>query len=166
MARRMETPPPEFSDIAKTLACPTRCGGAGPANSANSRVAPQRVDHAGAAVVDGIDLKTGRRIVPYEPLINWTRPYPTVDQDVRGTRCRGSHGPEIGAMPGPSSLEAPAIRQWAPPAPPERPADIGIPRADPPHQMVQEARWNSWPLPLKDGQTDTRRAVPTSRPMA
>ena len=83
------------------------------------------------------DPQTGRRIVPYEPLINWTRPYPSVDQNVRGPNAAGAYGPEIGAMPGPSSLEAPAIKQSAPLARPERPADINI-RPDPAHPTVQE----------------------------
>jgi len=98
------------------------------------------------------DPKTGRRIVPYEPLINWTRPYPTVDQSVRGTGTAGAYGPEIGAMPSPSSLDAPAIKQWASSVPTENPADLNS-RPYSPRPMVQEARWNSW-FPPKDAQTD------------
>jgi hypothetical protein len=94
------------------------------------------------------DPQTGRRIVPYEPLINWTRPYPTVDQNVRGTGIAAADGPEIEA-----SLEAPAIKQWAPPAPPERLADINT-RPDPARPIVQEPKWTSWPQPLEDGQPD------------
>lgn len=92
-----------------------------------------------------IDPETGRRIVPYEPLINWARPYPTVDQNVRGTDAAEPYGPEIGAMPGPSSVAVPAINQWAPPDPLERLADINT-LADSPPPTVPEARWN-WPQP-------------------
>lgn len=90
-----------------------------------------------------IDPETGRRIAPYEPLINWTRPYPAVDQNVRGTDAAEAYGPEIGAMPGPSSVAVPAINQWAPPDPLERRADINTRAASPP-PTVPEARWNSW----------------------
>ena len=87
------------SEYRANVGRPTRRGGAGSANSTVSRMASQRVDDAGAAVVDGIDPQTGRRIVPYEPLINWTRPYPTVDQNVRGTGIAAADGPEIEASP-------------------------------------------------------------------
>lgn len=90
------------------------------------------------------DPKTGRRIVPYEPLINWTRPYPTVHQDAHGTDSVGASGTEMGGMPGPPSLEALAARQWAPPALPERPADTST---HPDRPTMRETRWNSWSQP-------------------
>jgi hypothetical protein len=92
------------------------------------------------------DPQTGRRIVPYEPLVNWTRLYPSVDENMHGANAAGVYAPEIEAKLGRSSLEAPAIKQWAPSVPPERLPNIDA-RADSPSPMVQEARWNSWPQP-------------------
>lgn len=40
------------------------------------------------------DPQTGRRVVPHAPLTNWTRPYPPVDQNVRGT----GKAPSIGGI--------------------------------------------------------------------
>lgn len=97
------------------------------------------------------DPKTGRRIVPYGPLINWTRPYPTVHQDVHGKDAVGAYGAEIGATADLSSLEALASKQWAPPASPERSAAIST---GPDRPTMQETRWNSWSQPLKDSQPD------------
>lgn len=69
------------------------------------------------------DPRTGRRIVPYEPVINWTRRDLTNHHDEHGTNAVGAYEGGIGAMPDPSSVEALATEQWAPPAPPRGPAD-------------------------------------------
>ena len=55
-------------------------------------------------------------------------------------------------MPGPSSLEAPAIKQSVPIARLERRADINV-RPDPAHQTTQET--SSWSQPLNDDKADT-----------
>jgi hypothetical protein len=151
----LETPLPESSDTAQTLVLP-------PGVEEPDQPTPQLPEWLRNVLAmpvprlsTAFDPQTGRRIVPYEPLINWTRPYPSADQNARGHDAAGAYGPEIGAMPDPSSLEVPAIQQWAPPIPPEIPADINT-RADSPPLMVQEAKWNSWPQPLKDGQTGTQ----------
>jgi hypothetical protein len=147
-------PSPETSDIAETSTLPPGVEEPEPAPQI-----PQWLYNVLTIPVPrlstAIDPETGRRIVPYEPLINWTRPYPTVDQNVRGTDAVDAYGPEIRAMPGPSSIEVPAINQWVPSAPPERLPDINPPAASPP-PMVRQARWNPWPQPLKDGQTGTQ----------
>jgi len=143
---RVETPLPASSDTAQTLALP-------PGVEEPDPPTPQLPDWLRNVLAmpvpqlsTAFDPQTGRRIVPYEPLINWTRPPPSVDEDIRGASAAGANAPEIAAMLGRSSREAPAIKQWAPSVPPARLADIDA-RADSPPPMVREARWNSWPQP-------------------
>jgi hypothetical protein len=146
----VETPPPESSDTTQTLPVP-------PGVDEPDLPTPQPPEWLRNVLAmpvpqlsTAFDPQTGRRIVPYEPLINWTRPYPSVDENVRGRDAAKAYGPELGAMPGPSSLEAPAIEQPAPFARLEKPADINAPSTA--HQAAQKAR--SWSQLLKDGQPD------------
>ncbi|MBI2736881.1 MAG: hypothetical protein HYX38_10095 [Rhodospirillales bacterium] len=143
---RLETPLPAPSDTAQTLALP-------PGVEEPNPPTPQLPDWLRNVLAmpvpqlsTAFDPQTGRRIVPYEALVNWTRPYPSVDENMRGAGAAGAYAPEIAAMLGRSSLEAPAIKQWAPSVPPARLADIDA-HADSPPSTVPEARWNSWPQP-------------------
>lgn len=145
----LETPLPESSDTAQTLALP-------PGVEEPDQPTPQLPEWLRNVLAmpvprlsTAFDPQTGRRIVPYEPLINWARPYPSVDQDVRGPDAAGAYGPAIGAMPGPSS--ASAIKQPAPIARLERGGDINT-RSNPAHQTAQET--SSWTRLLNDGQPD------------
>jgi hypothetical protein len=146
----IDTAAPETSDTAQTSTVPLGVEKPDPAPQIPDwlyNVLTMPVPRLSTA----FDPKTGRRIVPYEPLINWTRPYPTVHQNVRGTDTAGAYEAKIGEMSGPSSLEALATKQLAPPALPERPVDFST-RPDRP--IMQETRWNSWSQPLKDSQPD------------
>ena len=148
----VETPPPESSDTAQTLPVPPGVEEPDPPTPQPPEWLRNVLAMPVPQLSTAFDPQTGRRIVPYEPLINWTRPYPSVDQNARGHDAAGAYAPEIEASPGRASPIAPAIKQWAPPVRPARPADI-ITRAEFPPPMAQEARWNSWPQPLKDSQT-------------
>jgi hypothetical protein len=142
-------PPPESSDIAKTSTLPPTVEDPEPAPQLPNwlyNVLTMPVPRLSTA----FDPQTGRRIIPNEPLVNWTRPYPTVDQNMRETGP-GTYGPRV--TTGPSSLEAPSIRQWASPVTPEEPADPNA-RPDSPRTIVPEATRNRWSQPLQDAQTD------------
>lgn len=152
---RLETPLPASSDTAQTLALPPGVEDPDPPT-------PQLPDWLRNVLAmpvpqlsTAFDPQTGRRIVPYEPLINWTRPHPSVDEDMRGANAAGAIVPEIAAMRDRTSLEAPAIKQWAPSVRPSRLPDIDA-RADSPPPTVQEARWNSWPQPSGRPSADTQ----------
>lgn len=147
----VERPLPESSDTAQTLPLPPGVEEPEPPTPQLPEwlrnVLAMPVPHLSTA----FDPQTGRRIVPYEPLVNWTRPYPSVDQNVRGPDAVEAYGPAIGAMPSPSPLETPAVKQPTLVVPLERRADIDA-RPNPASQTVQET--SSWPQLLNDGQPD------------
>ena len=147
----VETPPPESSDSAQPLPVPPGVEEPDPPPPQPPEWLRNVLAMPVPQLWTAFDPQTGRRIVPYEPLINWTRPYPSVDENVRGPDAAGAYGPEIGAMPGPSSLEAPAIKQSIPSVRLERRADINV-RPDPAHQTMQET--SSWSQPLNHDQVD------------
>ena len=147
----VETPPPESSDTAQTLPVPPSVEEPDPPTPQPPEWLRNVLAMPVPQLSTAFDPQTGRRIVPYEPLLNWTRPYPSVDQNVRAPDAVGAYGPEIGATPGPSSLEAPAIKLSAPIAPLERRADINA-RPGPAHQTAPKT--SSWSQLLNDGQPD------------
>ena len=148
----VETPLPEASDSAQPLPVPPGVEEPEPPPPQPPEWLRKVLTMPVPQLSTAFDPQTGRRIVPYAPLVNWTRPYPSVDQNAREPDAAGAYGPEIGAMPGPSSLEAPAIKQSAPIARLERRADINV-RPDPAHQTTQET--SSWSQPLNDDKVDT-----------
>ena len=106
------------------------------------------------------DPRTSQRIAPYAPLICPLSTYQPTDQSVRTTA--GTPVDDAGSLPDPGSVETPSDEVWPVPDMPERwPADID-PRSDiangqnsnPPSS--QEAAWNAWLQPLKQGQPSTQ----------
>ena len=98
------------------------------------------------------DPRTGQRIAPYAPLIRPLSAYQPTDQSVRTTA--GTPGDDTGSLPAPGSVETPSDEAWPVPDMPEwSPADIN-PLSNPPSS--QEAAWNAWLQPLKQGQPPTQ----------
>jgi len=106
------------------------------------------------------DPRTSQRIAPYAPLIRPLSAYQPTDQSVRTTA--GTPVDDAGSLPDPGSVETPSDQVWPAPDMPEWwPADIN-PRSDiataqnsnPPSS--QEAAWNAWLQPLKEGQPSTQ----------
>jgi hypothetical protein len=147
----VETPPPESSGSAQPFPVPPGVEEPDPPPPQPPEWLRNVLAMPVPQLSTAFDPQTGRRIVPYEPLINWTRSYPSVDQNVRGPDAAGAYGPEIGAMPGPSSLQVPAIKPSAHAARQERRANIYV-RPDPAHQTTDET--SSWSQPVND-QVDT-----------
>jgi hypothetical protein len=105
------------------------------------------------------DPRTGQRIVPYARLIRPLSSYQTTDQ--RGRAMEGTPVDDASSLPDPGSVETPSDEVW--PAPDMLGRWPGIdPRAgiataqnsNPPSS--QEAAWNAWPQPLKEGQPSTQ----------
>ena len=100
--------------------------------------------------------------MPYEPLINCgSDPIRQLARTCAVPMPRKPTGPRS-ATPGPSSLEAPAIKQSAPIA---RTGDTRALkcRSDPAHQTTQET--SSWSQPLNDDQADAHSSdVNAARP--
>ena len=150
----LETPLPESSDTAQTLALP-------PGVEEPDQPTPQLPEWLRNVLAmpvpqlsTAFDPQTGRRIVPYEPLINWTRPYPSVDQNVRGPDAAEAYGPEIGAMPESVIARSAGYQTIGTYCPTRETARTSIPAPTLPTPRRRK-RWNSWPQPLNDGQTDT-----------
>jgi hypothetical protein len=102
------------------------------------------------------DPRTNQRIAPYAPLIRPFSTYQPTEQSVR--TMAGTPVDDAGSLPDPGSSD----EAWPVPDMPEwRPADIN-PRSDiangqnsnPPSS--QEAAWNAWLQPLKQGQPSTQ----------
>lgn len=127
-----ETPPPEYSDTAQTLPAPPDVEKPDPPTPQPPEWLRNVLAMPVPQLSTAFDPQTGRRIVPYEPLINWTRPYPSVDQNARGPDAAGAYASEFEASPSRPSLIAPTVKQWARPVPPARPADITTRAESPP----------------------------------
>lgn len=151
----VETPLSESSDAAQTLPVPPGVEEPDPPTPEPPEWLRNVLAMPVPQLSTAFDPQTGRRIVPYEPLVNWTRPYPSVDENMRGAGAAGAYAPKIAAMLDRTSLEAPAIKQWASSVPPARLAGIDA-RAAPLSPTVQEARWNSWPQPSGRPSADTQ----------
>jgi hypothetical protein len=110
---RLETPPPGSSDTAQTLALPP--GVEEPDQP--TRQLPEWLRNVLTLPVPGLstalDPQTGQRIVPYGPLINWTKPYLTAGQhETRSPESPGAYVTGINAVPDQPSVEPPSIQQW------------------------------------------------------
>lgn len=109
------------------------------------------------------DPRTGRRIVPYEPLVGPVRSYLTTNQNAPGTVAASGYMTEMGASPALTSVRAPAMRHWPSLTTPEGLSDshthLGLARSQAANvrPMVQEARWASLPQPLKNGQAHVQQ---------
>jgi hypothetical protein len=154
----VETPLPESSDAAQTLPVPPGVEEPDPPTPEIPDWLRNVLAMPVPQLSTAFDPQTGRRIVPYEPLVNWTRPYPSVDENMRGAGAAGAYALEIAAMLGRTSLEAPAIKQWAPSVPPARLADIDA-RAAPFPQRCRKRDGTLGPSRLAVLQPIRRRAV-------
>lgn len=109
------------------------------------------------------DPRTGRRIVPYEPLVGPVRSYLTTNQNAPGTVAASGYMTEMGASPALTSVRAPAMRHWPSLATPEGLSDshthLGLARSQAANvrPLVQEARWASLPQPLKNDQAHVQQ---------
>jgi len=105
-----------------------------------------------------IDPQTGRRIVPYGPLVNPIRSYQGTDQNVPPTGNMHTNVGGINPLPHLSSVKMPRAEQWPFPNTSEQPADINI-RTNAatgqntnPQSAAREAIWNTRLQPLTAGQ--------------
>ena len=92
------------------------------------------------------DPRTGRRIVPYEPLIGPIRSYLRTDENARGTADTRSSVDRISPLPDLDSAEAPSGEQWPSPDTPAWLANINPgPCAAPPSMpLPNQHRWRLW----------------------
>jgi hypothetical protein len=104
-----------------------------------------------------VDPRTGRRIVPYEPLVGPVRSYLTTNQNGRGSDDALPYVDGISPLPDLDSAEAPGAEPWPSSDTPMWPADI---KARPgaataqhpdPEPIPEAVTGNAWPLPPKDG---------------
>jgi hypothetical protein len=164
--QRQETPwsdgtppaPPQYSDTAPTLTPPLGVG------DSIQPVPPQLPEWLYKVVTmplpqlsTAFDSRTGRRIVPYEPLIGPVRSYLTTDQNSRGTEDAHPYVDGISPLPDLDSAEAPSAEQWPSSDMPAWPADINTgPGATTAQQANAEPTpeamiGNAWPQPPMDG---------------
>src|SRR5262249_29506663 len=87
-------------------------------------------------VSNAFDPQTGRRVVPYDPLINLVGHYPIPAPNAPPTGGARIDIPSISPLPRLNSAEVPgtAASQGANPRP-----------------ATEKAMWSTWPQPLKDG---------------
>jgi hypothetical protein len=110
------------------------------------------------------DPQTGRRIVPYELLVNWARPNPSMGQNVRETAAASADATEDSELPVVTSVEAPAIQQSTSLVTPARLADpvpdyhSAMPQSRTARPVVEETSWTLPTYPLKSGQTHDQRS--------
>jgi hypothetical protein len=74
-----------------------------------------------------VDPQTGRRIVPYGPLVNPVRSYQGTDQNVPAAGNVPTYVGGINSLPGLRSVEARRAEQWPFSNASDRPADIDVP---------------------------------------
>jgi hypothetical protein len=104
-----------------------------------------------------VDPRTGRRIVPYGPLVNPVRSYQT-DQNVPTAGNVHTYVGGINSLPDLSSVKMRSAEQWSSSNTSERPADINIPTSATtaqntnPRSTAREATWNTRLQPLTVGQ--------------
>lgn len=104
----MATPAPEYPDVAQNWTLPP--GVENPDLPTPAPLPGWLHDLSTMPVppsLTAFDPQTARRAVPHEPLTNWTRSYPTVDQNVRRT----GDASYIGST-SPSSAKMPHGEQW------------------------------------------------------
>jgi Transglycosylase SLT domain len=149
---------PQYSDTAQTLAPPP--GVENPEQSAPPQLPEglyKLVTMSLPSLSNAFDPVSGRRIVPYAPLINPVRFYPTTDQNVRGMGDTRADVLQTTPPPAPGTVEGHGTEP--PPSfdVPKPLADIGAPYGTAmtqnfdPGPAWQEAMESRWPLPSDDG---------------
>ncbi len=105
-----------------------------------------------------VDPQTGRRIVPYGPLVNPVRSYQGTDQNVPTAGNLRTDLGGINSLPDLSSVKKPSAEQWLASNTSERPADtnfrssaVAAQTTNPP-LAAREATWNTRLQPLTVGQ--------------
>jgi hypothetical protein len=105
-----------------------------------------------------VDPQTGRRIVPYGPLVNPVRSYQRTDQNVPTAGNLRTDVGGINALQDLSSVKTPSAEQWLPANMSERPADTNFSssavatQTTNPQSAAREATWNTRLQPLTVGQ--------------
>lgn len=147
------TPAPEYPNIAPTLPLPPGVKEPDPPASP----LPEWLHNLLAVPVPRLstafDPKTGRRIVPYEPLIGPVRSYVTTDQNKRGTE----DARYLGGISPPPAPEPSHIQRWPfsdMPAPPTSinagPGTAAAQQANP-QQTLKAAAGSAWPQSQTSG---------------
>lgn len=154
----METTAPESPDIAQTWTLP-------PGVEEPDQPAPPHLPEWLYKVVTmpvpqlstAFDPRTGRRIVPYEPLIGPATSYLTTDQNARGTEDARPYVDGISPLLDLDSAEAPSAEQWPSSDMPAWPANINTgPGATTaqhanPEPTPEAVIGNAWPQPRMYG---------------
>ena len=154
----MEMAAPESANIVQTLGLPP--GVAEP----DQAVPPQLPEWLHEVVTmpvpqlsTAVDPRTGRRIIPYEPLIGPVRSYLTTNQNRRRSDDALADVEGTNPLPDPDSAEAPSAERWPSSDMPIWPADINAgpgastaQHADP-EPTPEAVTGNAWPPPPKDG---------------
>ena len=105
-----------------------------------------------------VDPQTGRRIVPYGPLVNPVRSYQRTDQNGPTAGNLRTDVGGINALQDLSSVKTPSAEQWLPANMSERPADTNFSssavatQTTNPQSAAREATWNNRLQPLTVGQ--------------
>lgn len=118
-----------------------------------------------------VDPRTGRRIIPYEPLIGPVSSYQTTNQNGRRNDDALAYVDGTSLLPDPDSAEAPSAERWPSSDTPIWPTDVNAgpgastaQHADP-EPTPEAVIGNAWPPPPMDGwpyseTDDIRREVP------
>jgi hypothetical protein len=103
------------------------------------------------------DPQTGRRIVPYEPLLSPARSYQMEDQDTPGTGDVRADVDAVSSLPDSEWVDPATAEQWPSSDTQEWPADIEtqagatMPDNTNSRPTIDEAMWHTWLQALKDG---------------
>jgi hypothetical protein len=154
----METAAPESANIAQTLGLPPGVKEPDPPAPSQlpewlHKVVTMPVPQLSTAV----DPRTGRRIVPYEPLIGPVRSYLTANQSGRRSDDALAYVEGTNPLPDPDSAEAPSAERWPSSDTPIWPADINAgpgtatARHADPEPIPEAVTGNAWPLAPMDG---------------
>ncbi|GEP56683.1 hypothetical protein [Reyranella soli] len=154
---RPESALPSSSDTAPT---PTPPG----AEDSTSLIPPQLPEWLYKVVTmpvpqlsTAFDPRTGRRIVPNEPLIGLARSYLTTNQNARGSEDTRPYVDDISPLPDLESPNTPSAERWPPSDTPVWQTDInsgpGVTTARPANSepTPEAVMWNTWPQPLING---------------
>ena len=102
------------------------------------------------------DPQTGRRIVPYAPLINADETYPTTGQNEHMTGSTHAYIDGMSAPPDPSSVAAPSAEEWPSPDADEWPS------SDVEEWPAPDAE--EWPSPDTKAQSQASSTAPARAP--
>jgi hypothetical protein len=151
--------PPEGRDVAQTWPLPP--GVEDPAQPVPSGIPDwlyKLVTTPLPPLSTAVDPQTGRRIVPYGPLVNPVRSYQGTDQNVPTAGNVPTYVGGINSSPDLRSVEARRAEQWPFSHTSDRPADTNVRTGAAnaqnidPQSAAREATWNNRPQPLTVGQ--------------